>query len=112
MDVERTVKNELRLWVNEKYKDDQAKVNQAKDAALRAMAPHFLIIAFLPFHAAEIRQKIKHWGDTQGFMTQCIVSVSPYHESCRIMSLLNHCSVNRIRSLALSSTTSILTISA
>lgn len=45
-----------------------------KDAALRDMSNHFLVIAFIPFHAAEIRQKIKYWGDTNGFMTQCIVS--------------------------------------
>lgn len=46
-----------------------------KDAALRDMSNHFLVIAFIPLHAAEIRQKIKYWGDTNGFMTQCIVSI-------------------------------------
>jgi len=58
-------------WANHRYKD-----NGAKDAALRDMSNHFLVMAFLPFHAAEIRQKIKYWGDTNGFMTQCIVSTS------------------------------------
>ena len=45
-----------------------------RDAALRDMSAHFLVIAFIPFQAAEIRQKVKHWGDTGGFVTQCIVS--------------------------------------
>ena len=83
-----------------------------KDAALRDMSNHFLVVAFLPFHAAEIRQKIKYWGDTNGFMTQCIVSTSPPFESRCIMSLLDHYSVKRIRALpGTSSTTSILTTS-
>ena len=64
------MKNECVSWANTRYRD-----NAAKDAALGDMSNHFLVIAFLPFHAAEIRQKIKHWGDTNGFMTQCIVSI-------------------------------------
>jgi hypothetical protein len=58
-------------WINNKYKDDKK-----KDEALKDMGDHFLVIAFLPFQAAELRQKIKYWGDTRGFMTQCIVSIS------------------------------------
>lgn len=54
-----------------------------KDAALKDMSAHFLVLAFLPFNAAEIRQKIKHWGDTRGFMTQCIVSILSCFQSRR-----------------------------
>jgi len=68
-----------------------------KDATLRDMSAHFLVIAFLPFHAAEIRQKIKHWGDTKGFMTQCIVSKPQYPEGCYITPPLNHYSGKRMR---------------
>jgi hypothetical protein len=79
-----------------------------KDAALRDMSTHFLVIAFLPFHAAEIRQKIKHWGDTKGFMTQCIVSIHLIPESSASCPLLDHHSAKRIRTLrGTSSTTSI-----
>jgi len=97
------VKNECISWASTRYRE-----NAAKDAALRDMAAHFMVIAFLPFHAAEIRQKIKHWGDTKGFMTQCIVSISPHSESRRIVPLLNRHSVRKIRTLrGRSSTTSI-----
>jgi hypothetical protein len=92
--VERDVKNECVSWANNRYKD-----NSVKDAALKDMSTHFLIVVFLPFHAAEIRQEIKHWGDTKGFMTQCIVSISLHPESRRIMSPLNHYSVRRMRIL-------------
>jgi hypothetical protein len=69
-------------WASHRYRD-----NAKKDAVLRDMSNHFLVMVFLPFHAAEIRQKIKYWGDTNGFMTQCIVSTSPPSESRRVMSL-------------------------
>ena len=68
-----------------------------RDAALKDMSTHFLVIAFLPFQAAEIRQKIKHWGDTKGYMTQCIVSALSCFQSRRIISLLDHRSVKRTR---------------
>ena len=92
--VEEEVQKECESWANSQYKD-----NSAKGAALSDMSKHFLIIAFLPLHAADIRQEIKHWGDTRGFMTQCIVSIPPHSESHHIMSLFNHYSVKRIRAL-------------
>jgi len=66
------VENECRSWANK-----QCKNKTAYEAALRDRKTHFLVIAFLPFHAAEIRQKIKHWGDAGGFMTQCIRQKDP-----------------------------------
>jgi len=102
--VERDVKKECVLWADRRYND-----NPAKAAVMKDLSAHFLVIAFLPFHAAEIRQKIKHWGDTNGFMTQCIVSISPDSESRCITPLPNHYSVKRIQTLrGTSSTTSIL----
>jgi hypothetical protein len=101
--VEQDVKKECVSWVNNRYKD-----NSAKDAALKDMSSHFLVIAFLPFHAAEVRQEIKHWGDTKGFMTQCIVSIPIYFEDRGFTSLPNHYSVKRMPALpGTSSTTSI-----
>ena len=64
------MKNQCMSWAGSRYKDASM-----KNKALKDMSNHFLVVAFLPFHAAEIRQKIKHWGDTNGYMTQCIVSI-------------------------------------
>ena len=84
-----------------------------KDAALKDMSDHFLVLVFLPFQAAEIRQKIKHWGDTKGYMTQCIVSTPLRSQSRLAVSLLDHHSVKRTRLRRdTSSMTSTSTISA
>jgi hypothetical protein len=97
------VKKECVSWVNNRYKD-----NSAKDAALKDMSSHFLVIAFLPFHAAEVRQEIKHWGDTKGFMTQCIVSIPRHFDGRGFTSPTDHYSAKRMRALLeTSSTTSI-----
>jgi hypothetical protein len=72
-EVEAGAKRDCDSWAGNRYKDPSMKLK-----ALHDMSNHFLVVAFLPFHAAEIRQKIKHWGDTKGFMTQCIVSVPSY----------------------------------
>lgn len=65
-------------WATNRYKDIGM-----KDAALKDMSSHFLVMAFLPFNAGEIRQRIKHWGDTQGYMTQCIVCILLHFRSRR-----------------------------
>lgn len=83
-----------------------------KAAALKDMSTHFLVMVFLPFNAADIRQKVKHWGDTKGFMTQCIVSTLLYLQSWPTASQLGYRSVKRIRPHRETNlTTSISTIS-
>ncbi|KAF9781277.1 Piwi domain-containing protein [Thelephora terrestris] len=71
-EVEAGAKRDCDSWAGNRYKDPSMKLK-----ALHDMSNHFLVVAFLPFHAAEIRQKIKHWGDTKGFMTQCIRQKDP-----------------------------------
>ena len=106
MQVEQDAKNECMSWASQKCK------GAMKDAALRDMSTHFLVVVFLPFHAAEIRQKIKYWGDTNGFMTQCIVSALLPSETCCITSLLDCHSVKKTQALrGTNSMTNILIIS-
>lgn len=69
--LEDDIKKECVAWTS------RIKDASTRDAALGDMSNHLLVIAFLPFHAAEIRQKVKHWGDTKGFMTQCIRQKDP-----------------------------------
>src|SRR5258708_32594537 len=107
MQVEHDVKKECISWAGNRFKD-----SAMKDAALKDMSTHFLVIAFLPFQAAEIRQKIKHWGDTRGYMTQCIVSILLYFQSWYVIFLLDYHSAKRSPPrIETSSMTSISTIS-
>lgn len=68
--VEEDVKSECISWA-----DQRCKPGMMMEAVLRNMSNHFLVVIVLPFHAAEIRQEVKYWGNTSGLMTQCIVSV-------------------------------------
>lgn len=71
------MRRECELWAT-RYNDRATRNRVVKD-----MADHFLVMAFLPFQAAEIRQKIKYWGGVKGIMTQCIVSVPIHSKSWR-----------------------------
>ena len=76
--MEQNVKSECTLWAKGAY-DDEAK----RSRALKDMSDHFLVVVFLPFQAGEIRQKVKYWGDKNGYMTQCIVSIPNCSEGRR-----------------------------